>query len=109
MTVFSAFIANTKQTGLELKTALSGLYSYYSRGEADQNAWSSLLPLHCPTNGRSSDRLARLLRIMRPARSVAPASGLLGNFSAAEIKDIAAVLACNGYYVFERRLSAGIC
>jgi hypothetical protein len=109
MTAFSAFLDNAKLTGLELRTAVRGLYSYYSKGEADHDAWLSLLHLHCTTNGRSSDRLAHLLRMMRPARSPAPASGTLGTFSVAEIKNVAAVLARDGYHVFERRLSAEAC
>jgi hypothetical protein len=98
-----------KHAALELRTTWSGLYSYYSTGDASLDAWTSLLTLHCQTNGRSSDRLARLLRMMRPPRAPAAASGLLGCFAAEEIKDIAKELARDGYYVFERRVPAQMC
>lgn len=109
MTRWAILSAGAKPTRVELRTALRGLYSYYSSGEASMDAWTSLLQLHCTTNGRASDRLARLLRIMRPPRSPRPASGLLGTFAAGEIKNIAKVLARDGYYVFERRVPAEIC
>jgi len=109
MTVMNLLFNNAKQVQLELQATISGLYSYYSSGEASEDAWRSLLHLHCTTNGRSTDRLANLLRRMRRPRSPAPVQGLLGSFSATEIQNAANLLAHEGYYVFEQRVPSAVC
>lgn len=109
MTAIARLRSSAKYAGLELTTVFRGLHSYYSTGEANPDAWMSLLRLHCATNGRSSDRLAMLLRAMRPPRSPTPASGLLGNFSNDKIKGIADILRRDGYYVFEQRMPSRVC
>jgi Phytanoyl-CoA dioxygenase (PhyH) len=109
MTALRVFTENAKQTERGLRALFSGLYSYYTRGDADENAWIYFLERHCATNGRSTDRLAQLLRIMRPPRPVASASSLLGTLSPAQIKNIVSSLARDGYYVFENRLPTDVC
>jgi hypothetical protein len=94
---------------LEIVAAVKGLQTYYRTGEADMTAWRSLLDLHCRTNGRSSDRLAGLLRLMRPARQPRLVSGLLGEFSIEEQERAARSLSQDGYYVFDRKLPSETC
>jgi hypothetical protein len=109
MTVMNLLSNNANQIRLELRTMISGLFSYYSSGEASEDAWRSLLHLHCTTNGRSTDRLANLLRRLRRPRSPTPVEGLLGSFTSTEIQSIANSLAREGYYVFEQRVPSGVC
>ena len=109
MTALRVFSENAKQTERALRALFSGLYSYYTCGDANENAWIYFLERHCATNGRSTDRLAQLLRIMRPPRPVASASSLLGTLSPAQTKNIVSSLARDGYYVFENRLPTDVC
>jgi hypothetical protein len=109
MTTFSTVTNNARQAERGLRALFRGLYSYYSRGEADEQAWRYFLERHCTTNGRSTERLAQVLRAMRPPRRVVSAAGLLGNISAAQIKNIVGLLERDGYYVFGGLLPAELC
>jgi hypothetical protein len=93
----------------EVGAILGGLWQFYTAGEVPARARESVLSLHCRTNGRSTDRLAKLLRAVRPPRRPAPASGVLGALSVAKQRAIARAIAREGYYVFERRLPAAWC
>lgn len=93
----------------ELRNVLAGVFDYYRRGDVTLDARTSLLNLHCSTNGRFTDRLATLMRVLRPPRKPEPVSGYLGNFSVAQQKAIVDQIARDGYYVFEQRLPAELC
>jgi len=58
--------------GREASALLHGLYAYYRRGEADEDAWRTLLDLFCSTNGASTDRVAKILQVMRPPNARDP-------------------------------------
>ena len=88
---------------------LRGVVEYYRRGDVSAEARSALLQLHCNTNGRLTDRLATMLRVVRPPRRSAPVSGLLGDLSVAAQKGITDQIAREGYYVFEQRLPEALC
>jgi hypothetical protein len=94
---------------LALGSALGGLCEYYSRGDVSARARASVLNLHCGTNGRFTDGLAALLRVVRPPRRPAEVSGLLGKLSVDEQDAIVRRLATDGFYVFDRLLPAELC
>jgi hypothetical protein len=88
---------------------LYGLYCYQRHREVSGGAWQSLLALHCRTNGKFSDMLARLLRRMRPPRAAAPVSGLLGKLSVERQREIAAQISRDGFFIFDETLPPAIC
>src|SRR5215831_6441653 len=88
--------------GVDIGRAVSGLHAYRRSGEATEGAWRSLLSLHCRTNGRSSDWFAKIVRRMRPPRAPTLVSGIVGSLSVAQQGAIAAQIAKDGYYVFDR-------
>ncbi len=93
----------------EVGSVLGGLVDYYRHGDVTLDARSSLLRLHCETNGRFTDRLATLVRLARPARRPSPVSGFLGQLSVDEQRSIAAAVARDGFYKFDRLLPGVLC
>jgi len=88
--------------GVDIGRVVYGLHAYRRSGEATEGAWRSLLSLHCRTNGRSSDWFAKIVRRMRPPRAPTLVSGIVGSLSVAQQGAIAAQIAKDGYYVFDR-------
>src|SRR5438128_1810448 len=80
------------------------LYNYYRNGRISHEAWMALLRAHCASNGRATERLNPIIRVLRPPRRSAPANGLLGYFGVEEQKTIARTIARDGFYVFPNRL-----
>jgi len=101
--------AEMRHNAREAGKVLGGVLDYYWRGDVTLEARGSLLKLHCGTNGRFTDRLATLLRTLRPPRRPRPVSSYLGDFSAAEQKAIAGRIARDGFFLFERRLPSELC
>ena len=99
----------TKSNAREVGKVLGGIVDYYRRGDVSLDARRSLLNLHCSTNGRFTDRLAKVMRALRPGRSPQPVSGFLGDLSVAQQAAISQQIARDGYYVFERRLPDDLC
>jgi hypothetical protein len=93
----------------EVGNVLGGVIDYYRGSDVSLDARRSLLDLHCQTNGRFTDRLATLLRMVRPARRQAPVSGFLGDLSVDAQTAIVDAIARDGYYVFESRLPPDVC
>lgn len=69
----------------------------------------SLLELHCATNGKSSDALARLLKLFESIRKPKEVSGMLGYFSVAEQARVVEEISKNGFYIFEKPLPNHLC
>jgi|SRR5215471_10158173 len=105
MTAVRSFVRGSADIG----RILLGLYAHHRHGEPSERAWRSLLSLHCRTNGRSSDRLAKLLRRLRPPRPALAATGLVGTLSSERLRAIADQIAKDGYYVFEQLVPADFC
>jgi phytanoyl-CoA dioxygenase PhyH len=101
--------ADIRANRQEIGKVLGGVVDYYRRGDVALDARSALLKLHCSTNGRMTDRLATVLRALRPARRPTPVSGLLGDLSVDAQDSIANQIARDGYYVFEQRLPESLC
>ena len=92
-----------------VRSVFSGLYQYYTKGDVSLEARSALLRLHCETNARFTDRLATVLRMVRPPRRPSPVSGVLGDLSVAAQRAIVNSIARDGYHIFDRRLPAELC
>jgi hypothetical protein len=97
------------KTGTDIGKLLYGACTYWIRGQPSHVAWQSLLNLHCRTNGRSSDRVATILRQLRPPRTLSPATGIVGTLSVGRQQSIAQELARNGYYLFDQLAPAEFC
>lgn len=97
--------ANRQQVG----KVIGGIVDYYRRGDVTLDARTAMLQLHCNTNGRLTDRLASLLRALRPPRRPMPVTGLLGSLSVEAQASIADQIARDGYYVFEQRIPESLC
>jgi hypothetical protein len=69
----------------------------------------SLMRLHCATNGKTSDVLARFLKMFEGMRKPQAVSGVLGSLSVAEQARIVESISTNGFYVFEDKLPAELC
>jgi hypothetical protein len=93
----------------EVGTVLGGLVDYYRHGDVTLDARSSLLRLHCQTNGRFTDRLATLVRLARPARRPEAVSGLLGNLTVEQQRAVVAAIARDGFYKFDQLVPAELC
>src|SRR2546423_1001792 len=82
------------------------LYAYYKCGQIPHHRWMMLLNAHCATNGRATEHLNLVTRLLRPPRKATPAVGLLGRIDVAELNNVCGVLRRDGYYVFPNRISA---
>lgn len=69
----------------------------------------ALMRLHCATNGKASDVLARFLKVFEGSREPEAVVGLLGNLSVAEQSRIVDEISKNGFFVFEKRISSELC
>jgi hypothetical protein len=101
--------ADIRANRQEIGKVLGGVVDYYRRGDVALDARNALLKLHCSTNGRLTDRLATILRALRPPRQPAPVSGFLGDLSVERQDAIVNQIARDGYYVFEQRLPESLC
>lgn len=86
-----------------------GLWCYYTGGNVSLEARRALLDLHCETNGRFTDTLAKVIRMARPARRPVPVNGLLGNLSVEKQTEIANAIARDGFYNFGPMIPAAVC
>jgi hypothetical protein len=96
----------------ELKKAAKvaeGLWSYYTRGDVSLEARRALLDLHCETNGRFTDTLAKAVRMVRPARRPAPVKGFLGDLSVERETEFANLIARDGFYNFGPKIPVDVC
>jgi hypothetical protein len=93
----------------EAVKAFGGVVNYYRRGSVTPEQRRAVLQLHCETNGRFTDRLATLIRTIRPPRRPQPVTGFLGELSLERQKSIVASIARDGFYVFDQTIPADLC
>jgi len=93
----------------DLATMLRGARSYRRTGVTPDDAYQSLINLHCRTQGFSSDFFAWLLRIRQRPLKLADNNGVLGQLAQPEIERIVGEVQQNGYYVFPQLLAAETC
>jgi len=93
----------------DLALMLKGARVYRQTGFTPDEAYQSMVHLHCRTRGYSNDILARLLRLGRRAIDLPDANGVLGNLLPAEIETITREVKRNGYYIFPNLLPEDIC
>lgn len=99
----------SKQTLKKAASVVGGLWNYYTGGDVAADARRSLLDLHCETNGRFTDTLARVIRLARPARKAAPVRGFLGDLSVHDQHNIIDSIDRNGFYNFGPKIPADVC
>jgi len=93
----------------DLGVLSKGMFQYYTAGAVTPEARRLVLDRYCQSNGLFTEKLAAVLRMVRPARRAAPTQGLLGSYSVEEQKKIAESIRRDGFHVFERRLPTEIC
>jgi hypothetical protein len=86
-----------------------GLVRFSKTGQTSDEAYHSLIWLHCRTNGRSNDLLHAFARRRHRPATLPPASGVLGDLTATQINQKAAELHETGYTRFPQLLSPEIC
>ena len=88
---------------------LRGYAKYLRTGRTDEPAYFALRHLAASTNGRLNRAVGRAYGWTRPVQRRPAPSGVLGSFSAAQIRAIAKTLRREGYAVLDRRLPADMC
>lgn len=77
---------------------------FVATGETPDQAYQSLIRLHCRTNGLSTDVLASLLRRFHRPVALDAHRGVLGAMSDQRITDALAALERDGYVIFDTML-----
>ena len=107
-----SLVRRAKDLALELLGAAAivpALASYVRGRPIPHKAWHALMRAHCASNGRTTDMLDAAVGLLRPARPAKDVTGLLGQFTAADQKRIADIIARDGYYIFENRMPENVC
>jgi hypothetical protein len=106
----SARLARTKKLSKETLKVARGVMRFSLGRETDMTTWSAMLDLHCMTNGRSTDILRQVMRALRPAPApLKPFDSLLGHFAPADVEAMATKVREDGYFVFDKKVSASLC
>jgi hypothetical protein len=103
----------TERTKILSKRSISvadALVRFLRGKELGSEHWSALLDLHCMTNGRSTEIVAAVMRLVRPPRMrLKPFQSLLGNFKPQDVKYVAENIRRDGYFVFENKIPSDVC
>src|SRR5881227_271904 len=81
-----------------------GALHYVRTGETPPAACQSLINLYCATGGLSNDAMHAVQRARRRPLKLPSNAGVLGDFTAPDVRAIANRLDRDGYYVFPRLL-----
>jgi hypothetical protein len=93
----------------DLALLLKGARVYRKTGVTPDNAYQSLIDLHCRTRGYSNDILAWILKLKHRPISLPNANGVMGNLSRTDIERITGEVRQNGFYIFPHLLPAELC
>jgi hypothetical protein len=88
---------------------LRGANTYRRTGICPDNAYQSLIALHCRTQGYSNDLLAWFVRTRHRPVSFPNADGVLGNLTRDDLGRITDQVKENGYYIFPHLLAGDVC
>ena len=86
-----------------------GAVSYASTGRTPDRAYQAMIRFFCRTGGRSNDLMTRAIRITGRRAALPEPRGELGVSGQRDVERISNVISRNGYFVFERTLSADVC
>jgi hypothetical protein len=105
----NGFFRDVLEDARRIRTLARGLMSFSRTGQTPDDAYHSLIWLHCRTNGRSNDILhAFARRRYRPA-TLPAANGVLGDLTTAQVELTAAEIRETGSARFPQLLSPEIC
>jgi hypothetical protein len=86
-----------------------GLIKFAFTKITPESAYLSLIQLHCKTNGKSTNLLAKMFSITNPAKQFYVATGALGKYSKKDIQQIVMNIRKTGFHVFSDKLPEHIC
>jgi hypothetical protein len=92
-----------------LKRLLRGAQTFRSTGRSPDEAYQSLVALHCRTQGYSNDMLAWLIKTRHRPVAFPNADGVLGNLTQPRLEQITNEVRENGYYIFPHLLEPDVC
>lgn len=92
----------------DLVKLASGAAVFGVTGRTPPAAYQSMISLYAQTGGWSNDALARIVGMVRPARRVERASGVLGDLDFTGIAAIVRELRSNGFKLFPAQLDEGV-
>lgn len=99
----------TRQIVRGVVGACRGVWEYYFEGKISDRAWHFLLDAHVATNGRFTQHLTPIPRLLRPAPRPTDHVGLLGHFTIDDQRVIVSDLKRDGFYVFREKLPESFC
>jgi hypothetical protein len=94
---------------INIISLIKGAFVYKRTGVTTEKAYLSLINLYCLTNGYSNAFLSWLLKLQQQPYIFPHANGVLGDLDSAEIRRVVQEIKKDGYYVFDRLLSEGVC
>jgi ectoine hydroxylase-related dioxygenase (phytanoyl-CoA dioxygenase family) len=98
-----------RRVAKDLLALLMGAGLYAFRRTTPDSAHQAMIRLFCWSGGRSNDLITMFIRISNRKAALPRPSGELGLSTGADAERIANHIRCDGYYVFDQRLSADIC
>jgi hypothetical protein len=103
------FLAALAEYRYHITCLIKGAQIYRTTGTCPDNAYQSLVALHCRTQGYSNDILAWLVKMRHRPIAFPDADGVLGNLTGADLARITNQVRENGYYIFPHLLPLDVC
>jgi hypothetical protein len=106
----STALQEFKELAQLAQIATRGMGQFLHHGEGNAECWRAFLDLHCRTNGRSTQMLRGIMRVLKPPPvRIRPFESMLGKFDAASVNAITERIRRDGYYLFEQRVPDDVC
>src|SRR5688500_1255950 len=87
----------------------SGLPAYLLTRRTPWHTYVGFRVLFCLSNGRVNDLATGVSRLLHRSEPIEPIPGVMPVMSQARVQSIAQQIAATGYYVFPKKLDAGLC
>ncbi|MFK7768828.1 MAG: phytanoyl-CoA dioxygenase family protein [Mariniblastus sp.] len=100
---------STSETLGDLRSFAAGYRHFKKNGVTPPEAYTSMRRLYRKTNGRFNDALGGLCKALHRKRSANLQESLFENVSQDEVKDAAAAIRRDGFFVFQRTLPQSLC